>query len=320
MKDSWFKVISIALAVALVFTIVTSNIVSLTAISVLKKAKAGTIVQGGDPSDTTKATDSGNAGQVDNPNAGDNTEDTTAAGTDSTTSSGGGSGGSGGSSNTTTTAKKSDSNMPSTKAEVFDFYKAAIQKVQGGTAGHTRKEWQSIDALSFGGKDNDTLKGIIQGFVTAEDKAGEAISEKGSDESKNRIAPCGAPITKVKTATCVADGNNYKITIVMNDEVNPEKGSNGVAAMATGILYLEDVRDTIANDKTVSFFVKSLDDSSTITYKAYTITATMTKDGKFIDIRHIVAGDIVASAKLIVGSVNGAGTLTFNSHWYDFKY
>lgn len=317
MKDNWLKAVAIIMAVALVFTIVTSNIVSLTAISVLKKAKTGTIVNGDNTPDTTKAPDGGDSGQVNNPDTGDNTDDTTAAptGTDSTTG-----GGSGGSSNTTTTAKKSDSNMPSTKAEVFDFYKAAIQKVQGGAAGHTRKEWQSIDALSFGGKDNDTLKGIIQGFVTAEDKAGEAISEKGSDESKNRIAPCGAPITKVKTATCVADGNNYKITIVMNDEVNPEKGSNGVAAMATGILYLEDVRNTIANDKTVSFFVKSLDDSSTITYKAYTITATMTKDGKFIDIRHIVAGDIVASAKLIVGSVNGAGTLTFNSHWYDFKY
>ena len=208
--------------------------------------------------------------------------------------------------------------MPQTKAAVYDFYKAAIKKVQGGAAGHTRKEWQTVDALDIPG--GSLVLPIIQSFVTTEDKAGEAVSAKGSDESKKRIAPCGAPITKIKSATCVASGNNYKVTIVMNEEVNPEKGSNGVAAMSTGILYMEDVVNTVKDDPKVNKVVKSLDEDSKITYKAYTITSVITKDGKFVDLDHVVSGDIAAGAKLFIGSINGEGTLTFHSHWYDFKY
>ncbi|NLA73298.1 MAG: hypothetical protein GX848_05650, partial [Clostridiales bacterium] len=70
-ENNWLKAVAIIMAVALVFTIVTSNIVSLTAISVLKKAKAGTIVQEGDPSNTTKTTEEDNAGPVDNTIASD---------------------------------------------------------------------------------------------------------------------------------------------------------------------------------------------------------------------------------------------------------
>lgn len=315
MKDTWLKVVVIALAAALVFTIVTSNIVSITAISTLKKAKTGNnVIENTTSADQTDTT----AAQADVTDTSGQSVDTTPDTTGST----------GGNTNTTkassggnnTTAKPTGS-MPSTKAEVFDFYKNAVNKVKTqGAAGHTRKEWQSLDSLTFNGKENNTLLGIIQGFVTTEEEAGESVSEKGSKEAKERMAPCGAAIDKVNSATCTASGNNYKIKIVMNDETTPAKGSKGIASMSTGILYLEDVKDTIANDSKVKLVVKSLDDSSKIVYKAYTITATITKDGKFIDMQHVVTGNVDASAKLILGSIAGTGVLTFHSNWYDFKY
>ncbi len=313
-ENNWLKAVAIIMAVALVFTIVTSNIVSITAISVLKSAKSGTVIQGGDSAETTTQPTGGDNSNSDNtPNAGDETDNTTNAAQVDNTTAAGSSGG-----NATTTAKKTDSNMPQTKAEVYDFYKAAIKKVQGGAAGHTRKEWQSVEALEVGG--NEKIGNLIKSFVTEEDKAGEAISEKGSDDAKKRIAPCGAPITRIKSATCVPSGNNYKVTIVMNDEVSPKKGSDGIAAMATGILYMEDVENEIANNSVVKILVKELNSESKITYKGYTIVATITKDGKFVEMKHTSTGDIIASAKLIIGSINGSGTLIFHSHWYDFKY
>lgn len=206
------------------------------------------------------------------------------------------------------------------KAKVFNFYKAACDKITStGAAGHTRKEWQEITALDLGSASN-LIKPIIQKFMKSEDEAEAKVSAKGSDDAKRRMAPCGADISYVKSATKqdLANGN-YKITIVMNDETSPKKGSNGIAAMATGILYMEDVEDTVKNDSTVSTVVKSLDDAK-IVYKAYTIVAEMTKDGKFVTIEHNTVGDISASAKLVVGSMSGSGSLAFTSKWYDFKY
>lgn len=318
MKDTWLKIVVIALAVALVFTIVTSNIVSITAISTLKKAKLGNLVVTDDTTNNTNAADDTTAAPVDSADSEtqpvDTTPDTTGSGGNNTATTNAPSG------SNNTTAKPTGS-MPSTKAEVFDFYKAAVNKIKSqGAAGHTRKEWQTIDSLSFGGKENTALLGLIQGFVTSEEEAVETVSAKGSKETKDNMAPCGAPIDKVLSATCTPSGNNYKIKIVMKEETNPEKGSNGIASMATGILFLEDVKNTIANDSKVKILVKSLDDSSKIVYKAYTITATLTKDGKFIDMQHIVTGEIEAGAKLIFGSINGAGALTFHSNWYNFKY
>ena len=76
---------------------------------------------------------------------------------------------------------------------------------------------------------------------------------------------------------------------------------------------------TVVEDPTVSKVVSKLD--GTINYKAYTITAKMTKDGKFIDIVHYGVGDINADLTAVaVGDLSASGALSFNAHYYDFKY
>ena len=335
MKSSDLKVVAIILAIALFFTIVTSNAVSIASVVLLAKGDNGsTIVDG---NNGNNGNNGGNNNSTPADNNGNNSTPADNNGGDSNTPADNNSG-NGGSSNTpadNNSGNGGGSNAPAgnnsgngggtnsnewDKTKTFNFYKAACDKITStGAAGHTRKEWQEIAALNLGSA-SSMLKPIIQSFMKTEDQAKEAVSDKGSDDAKRRMAPCGADISYVKSATKKDLSNgNYQITIVMNDENTPKKGSKGVAAMATGILYMEDVQETVKNDSTVSKVVKSLDKAEII-YQAYTIVAEMTKDGKFVSIEHHTDGAISASAKLSIGSMNGTGTLAFYSKWYNFKY
>ena len=338
MKSSDLKVVAIILAIALFFTIVTSNAVSIASVVLLAKGDNGsTIVDGNNGNNGNNGGNGGNNNSTPADNNGNNSTPADNNGGDSNTPADNNSG-NGGSSNTpadNNSGNGGGSNAPANnnsgnggnansnewdKTKTFNFYKAACDKITStGAAGHTRKEWQEIAALNLGSA-SSMLKPIIQSFMKTEDQASESVSDKGSDDAKRRMAPCGADISYVKSATKKDLSNgNYQITIVMNDENTPKKGSKGVAAMATGILYMEDVQETVKNDSTVSKVVKSLDKAEII-YQAYTIVAEMTKDGKFVSIEHHTDGAISASAKLSVGSMNGTGTLAFYSKWYNFKY
>ena len=322
MKSSDLKVVAIILAIALFFTIVTSNAVSIASVVLLAKGDNGsTIVDGnngnngnnGGNNNSTPADNNGNNSTPADNNGGDSntTADNNSGNGGSNTPAGNNSGNGGG-----TNSNEWD------KTKTFNFYKAACDKITStGAAGHTRKEWQEIKELNLGSSIvTNLVKPIITSFMKTEDQASESVSDKGSDDAKRRMAPCGADISYVKSATKKDLSNgNYQITIVMNDENTPKKGSKGVAAMATGILYMEDVQETVKNDSTVSKVVKSLDKAEII-YQAYTIVAEMTKDGKFVSIEHHTDGAISASAKLSIGSMNGTGTLAFYSKWYNFKY
>ena len=61
--------------------------------------------------------------------------------------------------------------------------------------------------------------------------------------------------------------------------------------------------------------VKSLEGE--IRYVDYTITAEMTKDGKFVSITHWGVGYITANLN---GSINASGELEFNAKYTDFQY
>ncbi len=331
MKSSDLKVVAIILAIALFFTIVTSNAVSIASVVLLAKGDNGSTVvdnngnngNNGGNNSTPADNNGNNSTPADNNNNGGDSNtpaDNNNNGGDSNTPADNNSGNNSTPADNNNNGGNTNSNEWD-KTKTFNFYKAACDKITStGAAGHTRKEWQEIAALNLG-KASSLLKPVIQGFMKTEDQASEAVSEKGSDDAKRRMAPCGADISYVKSATKKDLSNgNYQITIVMNDENTPKKGSKGIAAMATGILYMEDVEDTVKNDSTVSGIVKSLDKAE-IVYKAYTIVAEMTKDGKFVSITHTTTGDISASVTVkFLGNISGDGTLNFTSKWYDFKY
>ena len=157
--------------------------------------------------------------------------------------------------------------------------------------------------------------------VCDEEDAEEKVSAKGTDDAKNRMPASNCSEKTIESVTKTTKGNNYVITIVMKDQVNPAKADkDGLNVMSRDILYMEDVHDTVKNDGTVSKLVKSLNKGE-INFKAYTITAEMTKDGKFVNITHKCSAALIADATLAFNiGLKGEGVLQFNVKYWDFKY
>lgn len=338
------KVIAIILSIALFFTIVTSNAVSIASVVFLAKgqtAAEGTV--GGDASTNTDANANNNANTNTNTNTNTNstvTPETTAPAADSNANANADANANANAdanANANADANKpaDDANKPADKAGALSsdealamFQKAAKEINTKGVAGYTKLSWQEITAFSAGDNAtvNDALKGLIGNFMTSKEKAESdpKISEKGSEDAMRRMPTSNCSKKAIKSVNCVAKGSNYEITIVMNSETNPAKAAtDGLNVMSRDLLYMEDVHNTVKNDPTVSKIVTSLNKGE-ITYPDYTITAEMTKDGKFVNITHKCAAELVADADgkvlMIPFSVSGSGTLVFNVVYKDFKY
>ncbi len=313
MKDSWFKVISIALAVALVFSLITSNIVTITAISSLRKAKAAasTAVPVGQGSNENKNGD--NTEKPDNSGTGDTNETTVP----DTTSSGSGSGGSGsGGSGGGTTAQQKQG---MSKAEVLNIYKNAINKVKNnGAAGYNKKEWQELPELAIGNieKVNNYVTEKAAGYMITEDEAKIEENAKGSDEAKRRFPACTlTDVSKIQKATCDDMGSYYKITIIMQDDDTPSTESNILGQITNSVLYIEDIMNEVDSLKVVK--IKSL----SVLYNDFTITCEITKDGKFRSMKHFATVDISVSATILLLPLNnGKGKLLNHCEYWNFKY
>ena len=324
------KVIAIILAIALFFTILTSNAVSVA--SVILLARDGAAVQSDAP-----AGDQGGAQQGGSTSTTPSgSTSTTPSGSTSTTPSGSTSTTPSGSTSTTpsgdsgSTDKPADADKPADNgsdaviADPLAFYQKAAKDIhENGTAGYTKKGWQTVEGDLQLTKLNflaGTLTNLIKGFMTEESAAEEKINEKGSDDAKNRMPISNCAASDVASATAKKlDNGNYEVVIVMKDQVNPSyTDTTGLALMSREFLDFKDVQNTVATDDTVKAIVKSLD--GTITYKAYTITAEMTADGKFVSITHFCRADIVADVQAVAGSLGASGALGFNAKYYDFKY
>ena len=223
----------------------------------------------------------------------------------------------------TTAAPSTGNTMPATTQEITDFYKKGVADIKAGNAGYTKKEWQNVDNVNVGpAVVNNAITGVLGNFMTTEAEAGEQINDKGSDDAKRRITEWTlTDLSKVKSATCVADGSNYKITIIMQDEDTPKKTGSVLGQVTGSLLYWEDIEDTLRNDSTVNKILTDFNNIHVV-YKGYKIEATMTPDGKFISIDHTADVDIVIGyAKLIVGKIeNKSGHMWNYCKYYNFVY
>ncbi len=343
MKNSDMKVIAIILSIALFFTIVTSNAVSIASVVFLAKGQTATEGTVGENTDNTVTPDANNNASTNN-NASNNstvTPETTAPAADSNANT---NTDANANANTNTDANANnnadankpagDANKPATDANkpadnagatsgidkeaLAMFQKAAKDINTKGVAGYSYKSWQAIESINVGG--NDKLKGLIESFLTKEEDAETKVQEKGSEDAMRRMPISNCSESTIASVTKKASGSNVVVTIVMKDVTNPAKtDTDGLNVMSRDFLYMEDVHNTVKTDSAVKLLVKSLDKGE-ITYDDYTITATMTKDGKFVEITHRCAAKLIADAKLIVGSIQGDGVLVFNVRYWDFKY
>ncbi|MBR3767732.1 MAG: hypothetical protein IKL10_05780 [Clostridia bacterium] len=224
-----------------------------------------------------------------------------------------------------TTAAQQSTGMPSTTAEVVEFYKKAVNDLKNNAvAGYTKKEWQAVDQINITGIGfvDDAIVGVLGNFMTVEADAQEQISEKGSDDVKNRIGGWTlTDLSKVASAKCEAAGSNYKITIVMQDEDTPKKSGSVLGQVTNSLLYWEDIEDTLKNDPTVTKILTSYSGIHVI-YKGYKIVAEMTPDGKFISIDHLADVDIkIGEAKVLIATIKNKSAHMVNTcKFYNFKY
>ena len=316
MKNADMKVIAIILSIALLFTLFTCNAVSVASVVMLFIGGGTTVSTDAPATDDTNnsGTVSNNSGYV--PNSGTNTNTNTNTGTNTNT-------------NTNTDANANQGNQGAADAndpviaDPFAFYsKAANEIYTKGNAGYKKVSWQAVegeltlDKLQFLA---GTLTDLIAGFMTTKEDASVTDCAKGSDDAKSKMPRSNCDPKYIKSATAQKDGDNYIVTIVLTEFVNPSYDDpDGLQVMSREFLDFKDVLETVATDDTVKAIVKSLD--GTITYTDYTITATMTSDGKFIKIVHYGVGDIVADVQAVAGSLSASGALSFNAEYYDFVY
>ena len=217
----------------------------------------------------------------------------------------------------------SSTGIPSTTAEICEFYKKGVDEIKAGKVGYVKKEWQNVDAVNIGGSTvNNIVTGVLGSFMTVEADAQEQVNAKGSDEAKNRIAAWTlTDFSQVASAQCVQDGSNYKITIIMKDKDTPKKSGSVLGQVTGALLYWEDIEDTLKNDSTVNKILSDFGDIHVI-YKGYKIEAVMTPDGKFVSIDHTADVDIlIGYAKITVFTIeNKSGHMWNYCKFYNFEY
>ena len=316
MKSSDLKVVAIILSIALFFTIITSNAVSIASVVILAKGGSGAATQ-------TVAPGTGDQQGAQTTPGG--TTSTTPGGTTSTTPGGSTSTTPGGSTSTqqggtqatpqggSQGGNAADANDPIIKDPLGFYQKAAKAINQNGIAGYNKIGWQKILKIEGLGVLSGAIEKVIAGFMTTEEEAEVKENAKGSDDSKNRMPPSDCSASHVKSATAEKLSNgNYKVVIVMKEVSNPSyQDADGLVKMSKEFLDMKDVMKEAANIS----IVKSLDGE--IKYVDYTITAEMTKDGKFVSITHWGVGYITANLN---GSINASGELEFNAKYTDFQY
>ncbi len=224
---------------------------------------------------------------------------------------------------TTTAAPATSNKMPSTTQEITDFYKKGVDEIKAGNVGYTKKEWQNVDAVNIGADMvNSAVTSVLGSFMTVEADAEEQVNEKGSDDAKRRIAAWTlTDLSQVASATCVQDGSNYKITIIMKDEDTPKKSGSVLGQVTGSLLYWEDIDETLSSDPTVTKILTAYDDIHVI-YKGYKIEAVMTPEGQFVSIDHTADVDIlIGSAKILVFTIEDKSGHMWNyCKFYNFVY
>ena len=215
---------------------------------------------------------------------------------------------------------------PATKDEIIAFYKAAADKVKNdGAAGYTKKEWQYISEINIGADMiNSAVEGVVAGFMTTEDEAGEQINEKGTDDAKNRFPAFTLTDNSfIVSAECTTNAaGNYVIKMVCADEDTPRKdGSSKLGQVTQSLIYWEDLEKTLKEDPTVTKILTAYDGVHVI-YTGYTVTAEITPDGQFVSMDHV--GNIhieIGSAKILIATIKDkSANLTNTCKYYNFNY
>lgn len=215
---------------------------------------------------------------------------------------------------------------PSTKEDIIKFYADAANKIKDtGAAGYCKKEWQTISEINIGASFiNSAVEGVVAGFMTTEEEAGEQVNPKGSDEAKNRFSAFTlTDYSFIASAECTTNAaGNYVIKLVCVDEDTPRKdGSSKLGQVTQSLIYWEDLEKTLKEDPTVTKILTGYDGVHVI-YAGYQITAEITPDGQFVALEHLGNVDIkIGSATILVATIKDKSAHLVNTcKFYNFEY
>ena len=337
MKSSDLKVVAIILSIALFFTIITSNAVSIASVVILAKGGTGatvstdvpqgTVQQGtsttpggttSTPSGTTSTTPGGTTSTTP-----DGSTSTTPGGTTSTTPGGTTSTTPGGSTSTTPDANKpADNNQPAGQSksakECLEIYTKVMNKAKADKPAYTKVEYQELPSdansrvISEGSGLVGTLLNLVDslGIMTSKEaaEADPEIKEAGSDMRWFPVYKCEkgcylTDVSAIKSYKYEDLGNNQaKVTIVLNDEKNPEPMAEGASSSPsnTGAMFSPlakaDIDNTI-NGGAVSAVIKNV--TFSLTYHDCTaIIVYNTKTNELISLEQYMNVSIQGGGKI----------------------
>ncbi len=268
MKATELKIISIVLGIALMFTVFSSNALSvismLYSIKNMNSAPAPEVQQGVAP----QGNNSGNASSGSNMGNAANNAGNTSAGTSSSTGTNAGTGNGTGANTGTTVQNNSNNTATDNKGngtegtandntnnkmdsaeksaqEILEIYTRVMNKAKADKPGYTKIEYQELpsDANNRVISKGSGLVGVLLNLVDSLElmkskEAAEAdpeIVEKGSDMRWFPVYKCEkgcylTDVSAIESATYedLGDGK-AKITIEINDESNPEPMAEGAS-------------------------------------------------------------------------------------------
>lgn len=236
-----------------------------------------------------------------------------------------------------TTTAVAGNKIPTTKAEILKAYTDILnQAKQKDRPGFLAIEFQALpkSGQKMGGAVKYLLP-LAETFMTKEDEARKDPwpTAKGSKDMtalpvKQSTEGCYITnVSAIKTATCVKLANgNYKITIVLNDELNPEPYAKGQAKAPSnhGGMFQPLGKKAIDNELQNNATVKNVVKSAEYSLKYYDSKSEL----EYNPVNgHIVRLDQKANALItmdgtiiILGRSQGTAVLEMNFKYYDFKY
>lgn len=229
---------------------------------------------------------------------------------------------------TTTAAVNKD---PSTNAEILAAYTAVMDKAKTDKPGYTYKEYQALpkEQQKMEGKVIGALLPLAEMFMTKGDpqvrgKTGDMMDFPVKKATKGCLLTNAAA---VKTANYekLANGN-VRITIVLNNELNPEPYKSGQpkASSNTGNMFFvlgkSDIDNELTNNSTVKRVIKEANYS--LTYRDCKATLEFNPETqKIVSLKHYVSAFIDMSGKIIIlGDQKGTAVLEMFYEAYDFQY
>ena len=330
MKSRDLKFIAVILAVALLFTVIASNAVSVASIIFLAKNEIQSVPAGQQTQQGTVVTPSGSTSTT--PGDSGSTVETTAPAGDS---------GSTATTDATQSADNGGSTVTKTNKEVLEIYTNLMNKAKKDKPGYKKVEYQELpsDAQNRVITEGEGLIGTLLNLVDKLDimttketaEADPEIVEKGGDMRWFPVYKCekGCYLTDVNAIkeTKYEDLGNGKarITIILKDEKNPEPMAEGATSSPsfTGAMFSPlskaDIDNTL-NGGVVSAVVKDI--TYNLTYHdCKAVVEYDTKTNQIIKLEQYMNVAINANAKVIGSKINIEKQELFNTMIIsDFKY